>query len=127
MLRKYLQYFLAIEGILRCHRRLRSKLCARTHSRDADRSLASSDLVQLPLVDGGAGTIDFLVSAHTLGSFLEVEASGASGGDVVVPIGFAGEDGKLAVIETPRAHGRWQQYWMILAQLRVLANLFRMR
>ena len=66
-----------------------------------DRMLASSDLVQLPIVDGGKGTIDFLVS-HTLGSFLEVEATGASGEDVVVPIGFAGEDGKLAVIEMAR-------------------------
>jgi glycerate kinase len=69
--------------------------------RSNDRALASSDLVQLPLVDGGKGTIDFLVS-HTLGSFLEVEATGASGEDVVVPIGFAGEDGKLAVIEMAR-------------------------
>ncbi len=63
-----------------------------------DRSIASSDLVQLPMVDGGAGTIDFLVS-NTLGSFLEVEATGASGEEVVAPIGFAGEDGKLAVME----------------------------
>jgi glycerate 2-kinase len=63
-----------------------------------DRSLASSDLVQLPMVDGGSGTIDFLIS-RTLGSFLEVEATGASGEEVVAPIGFAGEDGKLAVME----------------------------
>jgi len=66
-----------------------------------DRTRASSDLVQFPSVDGGNGTIDFLVT-HTLGSFLEVEASGASGQDVVAPIGFAGEDGKLAVIEMGR-------------------------
>ncbi len=66
-----------------------------------DRSLLSSDVVQLPIVDGGEGTIDFLVS-HTLGSFLEVEATGASGEDIVVPLGFAGEDGKLAVMEMAR-------------------------
>jgi glycerate kinase len=69
--------------------------------RSNDRSLASSDLVQFPMVNGGSGTIDFLVS-HTLGSFLEVEATGASGEEVVAPIGFAGEDGKLAVIEMAR-------------------------
>ncbi len=69
--------------------------------RSLDRSLASTDVVQFPIVDGGTGTIDFLVT-HTLGSFLEVEATGASGEDVVVPIGFAGEDGKLAVIEMSR-------------------------
>ncbi len=69
----------------------------RTH----DRSLKSSDLIQLPIVDGGVGTIDFLVT-HTLGSFLEVEAKDARGKDIVVPIGFAGEDGKLAVIEMSR-------------------------
>jgi glycerate kinase len=70
--------------------------------RSNNRSLASTDVVQFPIVDGGTGTIDFLVT-HTLGSFLEVEASGASGEDVVVPIGFTGEDGKLAVIEMSRA------------------------
>jgi glycerate kinase len=72
--------------------------------RTEDRSLTSADLVQLPVVDGGTGTIDFLVS-HTLGSFLEVEACGAAGVDLVVPIGFAGEDGKLAVIEMSRVAG----------------------
>jgi glycerate 2-kinase len=72
--------------------------------RAIDRSVASTDVVQFPIVDGGTGTIDFLVT-HTLGSFLEVEASGASGQDVVVPIGFAGEDGKLAVIEMSRVAG----------------------
>ncbi len=69
-----------------------------------DRTLNSSNLVQLPMVDGGRGTIDFLVST-TLGSFLEVEASGANGENVVVPLGFAGEDGKLAVIEMARLAG----------------------
>ncbi len=72
--------------------------------RTEDRSLTSSDIIQLPVVDGGSGTIDFLVS-HTLGSFLEVEACGALGVDLVVPIGFAGEDGKLAVIEISRVSG----------------------
>jgi hypothetical protein len=69
-----------------------------------DRSLTSDAIVQLPLVDGGEGTIDFLVT-HTLGSFLEVEATGARGDVVVVPLGFASEDGKLAVIEMQRVAG----------------------
>ncbi len=66
-----------------------------------DRTLANDDVVQIPLVDGGDGTIDFLVT-HSLGSFLEVEATGGKGDEVVVPLGFAGEDGKLAVIELAR-------------------------
>ena len=70
----------------------------RTH----DRSYENGDIVQLPLVDGGEGTIDFLVT-NTLGSFLEVETTDAKGIDTVVPIGFTGEDGKLAVIEMKRA------------------------
>ena len=69
--------------------------------RAADRSLDSGSLVQFPWLDGSRGTLDFLVT-NTLGSFLEVEATGSSGDEVVVPIGFAGEDGKLAVIEMSR-------------------------
>ncbi|HEY3875386.1 MAG TPA: glycerate kinase, partial [Candidatus Kapabacteria bacterium] len=72
--------------------------------RSSDPALAADRIVQLPLVDGGAGTIDFLVT-HSLGSFLEVEAHNARGEDAVVPLGFAGEDGKLAVIEMARAAG----------------------
>ena len=101
MSEKILVAALAIDGI--CDATDATSQLARI-IRATDRSRASSDLVQLPLVDGGVGTIDVLVS-HTLGSFLEVEASGASGGDVVVPVGFAGEDGKLAVIEMSRAAG----------------------
>lgn len=64
-------------------------------------SIASDRIVQLPLADGGEGTIDLLVT-QSLGSFLEVEATGATGEPVVVPLGFAGEDGKLAIIEMHR-------------------------
>ncbi|HET6401592.1 MAG TPA: glycerate kinase [Candidatus Kapabacteria bacterium] len=70
--------------------------------RAADRERSSAELVTMPWLDGGNGTIDFLVT-QTLGSFLEVEVTGASGEDLIVPIGFAGEDGKLAVIEMARA------------------------
>ena len=98
MHRKILVAALPVEGI--CDATDAASQLARI-IRANDRSLASSDLIQLPLVDGGAGTIDFLVS-NTLGSFLEVEASGSSGEEVVVPLGFAGEDGKLAVIEMSR-------------------------
>jgi Glycerate kinase family len=69
--------------------------------RAADRSIGTSDIVTLPWLDGSSGTIDFLVT-HSLGSFLEVEATGATGEEIIVPIGFAGEDGKLAVIEMAR-------------------------
>ncbi|MDP4199402.1 MAG: glycerate kinase [Bacteroidota bacterium] len=64
-------------------------------------ALPSEHIVQLPLADGGEGTIDLLVT-QSLGSFLEVEATSATGEPVVVPLGFAGEDGKLAIIEMQR-------------------------
>lgn len=64
----------------------------------------SHSFVQLPLVDGSEGTIDLLVT-NTLGSFLEVEATGAAGEQLVVPLGFAGEDSKLGVIEMQRVSG----------------------
>lgn len=69
--------------------------------RASDRTLDPASVVPLPIVSGGEGTLDFIVT-HTLGSFLEVEATGAHGEPVVVPIGFAGEDNKLAVIEMGR-------------------------
>src|ERR1035437_5069641 len=69
--------------------------------RAADRERGSAELVTMPWLDGSSGTIDFLVT-QSLGSFLEVEATGAIGEDLIVPIGFAGEDGKLAVIEMAR-------------------------
>jgi glycerate 2-kinase len=69
--------------------------------RAADRERGSAELVTLPWLDGASGTIDFLVT-QSLGSFLEVEATGATGEDIIVPIGFAGEDGKLAVVEMAR-------------------------
>jgi len=53
---------------------------------------------QFPLVSGGDGTTEHLVTA-TLGSFLEVEATGSDGEQVVVPIGFAGDGGSIGIIE----------------------------
>ena len=66
--------------------------------RQADRSLVSSDVVALPLVDGCSGTLEFLVG-HTLGSYLEVEATDATGDQAIVPIGLCGSDERLAVLE----------------------------
>ena len=74
------------------------------HIRAADPSIGNRELVSVPWLDGSRGTLDFLVT-HTLGSFLEVEATSASGEEVVAPIGFAGEDGKLAIIEMSRVAG----------------------
>ena len=53
---------------------------------------------QFPLVTGGDGTTEHLVTS-TLGSFLEVEATGADGEQVIVPIGFAGDNGSIGIIE----------------------------
>lgn len=68
----------------------------------AARALRTADrkakVTQYPLVDGGEGTIEHLVTA-TLGSFLEVEATGATGEQIIVPLGFAGESGNIGVIE----------------------------
>ncbi len=61
-------------------------------------TLKTSNVRQYPLVSGEAGTIDQLVTA-TLGSFLEVEATSASGEQLIVPIGFAGDNGTVGVIE----------------------------
>jgi glycerate 2-kinase len=69
--------------------------------RAAHPEIDANCFLQHPFVDGGEGTIDLLVT-NTLGSFLEVEATGSSGEQLVVPLGFAGDDGKLAVIEMHR-------------------------
>lgn len=53
---------------------------------------------QFPLVNGGEGTTEQLVTS-TLGSFLEVEATGSDGEQVIIPIGFAGEQGTIGIIE----------------------------
>lgn len=60
--------------------------------------IKGSKVMQFPLVDGGEGTIEQLITS-TLGSFLEVEATSASGEQVIVPLGFAGEGGSIGVIE----------------------------
>lgn len=53
---------------------------------------------QYPLTDGGDGTIEHIVTS-SLGSFLEVEATGADGEQLVVPLGFSGENGTIGIIE----------------------------
>ncbi|MFI5264321.1 MAG: glycerate kinase [Candidatus Kapaibacterium sp.] len=60
--------------------------------------IKGSKVVQYPLVDGGEGTIEQLITS-SLGSFLEVEATAASGEQLIVPLGFAGEGGSIGVIE----------------------------
>lgn len=66
--------------------------------RSADRELTSEDIVAIPLVDGCSGTLEFLVN-HSLGSYVEVEATDAAGDQAIVPFGLCGSDEKLAVIE----------------------------
>jgi glycerate kinase len=69
-----------------------------------NRELMPADVVCLPIVDGGPGTLEFLVN-HTLGSYIEVEATDAEGDQEVVPFGLCGSDEKLAVIEMERVSG----------------------
>jgi glycerate kinase len=61
-------------------------------------AIKGSKVMQFPLVDGGEGTIEQLITS-SLGSFLEVEATSASGEQLIVPLGFAGEGGSIGVIE----------------------------
>jgi glycerate kinase len=61
-------------------------------------AIKGSKVMQFPLVDGGEGTMEQLITS-TLGSFLEVEATSASGEQLIVPLGFAGEGGSIGVIE----------------------------
>jgi glycerate kinase len=53
---------------------------------------------QFPLVSGGEGTTEHLVTA-ALGSFLEVEVTGSDSEQVIVPIGFAGDNGSIGILE----------------------------
>ncbi len=62
------------------------------------RAFKTSKVYQYPLVSGERGTLEQLVTA-TLGSFLEVEATAATGEQLIVPIGFAGDNGAAGVIE----------------------------
>ncbi len=67
--------------------------------RVAHPKLTSANVIQLPLVDGGPGTIEHLVRL-SLGSFLEVEVKDATGAESIVPLGFVGESNHMAIIET---------------------------
>lgn len=67
--------------------------------RTKDRSLRSEHIVQLPLLDGGEGSLEHLVTL-TLGSFLEVEVTDGQGSPAIVPLGLLGEEGKTAFINT---------------------------
>jgi len=57
----------------------------------------TEQIIQFPIIDGGEGMVEGLVTM-LLGSFLEVEATDALGGQVVVPIGFVGDNGSIAVL-----------------------------
>jgi glycerate kinase len=60
--------------------------------------IKGSKVSQFPLVDGGEGTMEQLITS-TLGSFLEVEATSATGEQLIVPLGFASDGGSIGVIE----------------------------
>lgn len=62
-----------------------------------DRALRNEHITQLPLLDGGEGSLEHLVTM-TLGSFLEVEATGGDGEPVIAPFGLLGEESKTAFI-----------------------------
>jgi len=67
------------------------------------RALPNSDIVVLPIADGGDGTIEVLVEA-TNGEFIEKEVTGPLGERVVAKFGILG-DGETAVIEMARSSG----------------------
>ncbi|MBC7319804.1 glycerate kinase [bacterium] len=67
------------------------------------KALPNSDIIVLPIADGGDGTIEVLVEA-TNGQFIEKEVTGPLGERIIAKFGILG-DGKTAVIEMARASG----------------------
>jgi prefoldin subunit 5 len=76
--------------------------------RAADTECKTENVIQYPVLDGGEGTLELLVTTR-LGAFLEVEAKNFIGEEIVVPLGFVGEDQSIAIIRMgslrSEAHG----------------------
>ncbi len=67
------------------------------------RALPNSDIIVLPIADGGDGTIEVLVEA-TDGQFIKKEVTGPLGERIIAEFGILG-DGKTAIIEMARSSG----------------------
>ncbi len=66
-------------------------------------ALPNSDIIVLPIADGGDGTIEVLVEA-TDGQFIKKEVTGPLGERIIAEFGILG-DGKTAIIEMARSSG----------------------
>ncbi len=67
------------------------------------RVLRDAEIVEIPLADGGEGTVETMVAA-TQGKLMTAHATGPLGGPVIASWGLLG-DGKTAVIEMAAASG----------------------
>ncbi len=65
--------------------------------RAADPACKTENVIQYPILDGGEGTLELLVTTR-LGAFLEVEAKNFVGSEIVVPLGFVGDDQSIAIL-----------------------------
>ncbi len=82
---------------------LTAPAAAHAIARGVLKALPQAIIDEVPMADGGEGTVEALVTA-TGGSFHEIEASGPLGQPVVARFGILG-DGETAVIEMAAASG----------------------
>jgi glycerate kinase len=88
---------------------------ARAMARGVAAAAPGAEVVQVPMADGGEGTVEALVAA-TGGGFLEAEVTGPLGEPVAARFGMLG-DGRTAVIEMAAASGlvlvppEWRDPW----------------
>ena len=76
---------------------------ARALARGARQADPSADVIEIPMADGGEGTVDALVAA-TGGTILETIVSGPLGAPITARFGLLG-DGQSAVLEMASASG----------------------
>ncbi|HZV12090.1 MAG TPA: glycerate kinase, partial [Candidatus Kapabacteria bacterium] len=76
-------------------------------ARSAQEVFPDAEIIQLPLADGGAGTLDALIET-TLGDFLEDDCTNAVGETIVAPYGMLGQNGfeaRTGVVEVAACCG----------------------
>lgn len=82
---------------------LSATLAAHAIARGVRRALPDAEIVEIPVADGGDGTVEALVTAGH-GTYRWVNVEGPLGDPVVAPYGLI-EDGRTAVVELASASG----------------------
>jgi glycerate kinase len=72
-------------------------------ARGVRQALADADIIEVPVADGGEGTVEALVSAHH-GAYRTAEVEGPLGDPVAAPYGLI-EGGRTGVVELASASG----------------------